>query len=65
VVDEQNASDPNYQPMVIDIEPRGHAFDAALQLVTRGCTEPGGYTEPRLHQSRRQKMHVEEIFMTK
>ena len=53
VVDEQNKGDPTYQPMVIDIEQRGHAFDAAWQLVAAGVVEPSGYTEPKLHQARK------------
>jgi len=52
VVDGQNASDPSYQPMVSDGQPSGHAFDTAWQLVMNGVTEPSGYTEPGLHQSR-------------
>mgnify|MGYP001416275650 FL=1 len=53
VVDEQNATDPSYQPMVVDGEATGHAFDAAWKLVADGVSEPSGYTEPRLHGSRR------------
>ena len=52
VVDRQNAADPSYQPMVIDGEPQGNAFDAACRLVNDGVVEPSGYTEPRLHSSR-------------
>jgi malate synthase len=52
VVDEQNAKDPSYQPMIIENEPQGHAFSAASTLVTQGCREPNGYTEPRLHSRR-------------
>ena len=53
VVDEQNATDPSYQRMVVDGEATGHAFDAAWKLVADGVSEPSGYTEPRLHGSRR------------
>ena len=52
VVDEQNAADPTYQPMVVDGEAAGHAFDAAWKLAADGVSEPSGYTEPRLHVSR-------------
>lgn len=52
VVDGQNASDPTYQPMLVDDQPSGHAFDAAWQLVMNGVTEPSGYTEPGLHHNR-------------
>jgi malate synthase len=55
VVDEQNAADPSYEPMVLESEPTGHAFDAASTLVMQGIDEPSGYTEPRLHFSRRTK----------
>jgi malate synthase len=55
VVDEQNAADPSYQPMVIEAQPQGHAFSAASTLVTQGVDEPSGYTEPRLHFKRRTK----------
>ena len=59
VVDEQNAADPNYQPMIIEGEPKGHAFNAASTLVTQGVDEPSGYTEPRLHFKRRTKKETE------
>ena len=52
VVDGQNASDPSYQPMLVDEQPSGHAYDAALNLVGNGTRESGGYTEPELHKSR-------------
>ena len=52
VVDGQNAADPSYEPMVVDSEPQGLAFDAASKLVNHGVVEPSGYTEPRLHSSR-------------
>jgi malate synthase len=53
VVDSQNSADPSYLPMVVNGEATGHAFDAALKLVVDGVSEPSGYTEPRLHGSRR------------
>ena len=53
VVDDQNATDPSYEQMLANGGPQGHAFDAAWNLVNDGVIEPSGYTEPRLHRSRR------------
>jgi malate synthase len=53
VVDGQNIADPNYQPMVTKGGLEGFAYEAAWQLVTKGCKEPCGYTEPTLHSQRR------------
>ncbi len=53
LVDRQNATDPSYEPMVANGGPQGYAFDAAWNLVNDGVIEPSGYTEPRLHRSRR------------
>ncbi len=53
LVDRQNATDPSYEPMVANGDPQGYAFDAAWNLVNDGVSEPSGYTEPRLHRSRR------------
>ena len=58
VVDEQNAADPSYQPMLVGDQPSGHAFDAAWQLVMNGVVESSGYTEPGLHKSRLSAKHV-------
>ena len=52
VVDEQNAADPSYQPMIVKSRPAGHAYKAAYNLVVNGVAEPSGYTEPALHMSR-------------
>ena len=52
VVDEQNAADPSYRPMLIEGQSGGHAFQAAWDLVCQGVDEPSGYTEPQLHRSR-------------
>ena len=48
VVDQQNANDPNYQAMAADLE-HNTAYQAALDLVFQGKTQPSGYTEPLLH----------------
>ena len=47
LVDEQNASEPGYQPMSKDLE-NSPSFQAALELVFAGRQEPNGYTERAL-----------------
>jgi len=54
VVDKQNEGDASYERMCDDID-NSIAFQAACALVFEGCDQPSGYTEPLLHQYRRQK----------
>ena len=52
LVDEQNTGQDDYPPMTPDLE-ASESFQAALELVLTGSTEPNGYTERPLTQWRR------------
>ncbi len=51
VVDDQNADDPSYVPMVPNMR-TSIAMAAARELIIAGADQPSGYTEPVLHRAR-------------
>ena len=56
VVDEQNAHDPLYEKLLgADGDTPGIAFTAARRMILEGAAQPSGYTEPLLHELRREK----------
>ena len=52
VVDKQNSHDNAYQAMSDDFD-NSLSFQAALDLIFKGKTQPNGYTEPLLHEYRK------------
>lgn len=53
LVDNQNAGDPEYIPMM-PIPDNSIAFQAAEELIFDGKIQPNGYTEPVLHAKRKE-----------
>jgi len=56
VVDKQNEQDQEYIAMAPNFD-GSLAFQAAVELIFQGKTQPSGYTEPLLHKMRNQLKH--------
>lgn len=57
IVDEQNSADPSYMNMAPNFA-SSIAFKAARDLALQGRSQPNGYTEPLLHEYRKQRKKV-------
>lgn len=60
IVDQQNAHDSHYQAMSADFD-KSLSFQAALDLIFKGKTQPNGYTEPLLHEYRKQFIEAQSL----
>ena len=58
-VDQQNQHDSHYYPMSNDLE-HSIAFNTACDLIFDGMAQPSGYTEPLLHQRRKQAKAMQQ-----
>ncbi|WP_404458919.1 malate synthase G [Oceanobacillus kapialis] len=61
VVDQQNQLDISYEPMANNKE-NSIAFQTACKLVFEGAKQPNGYTEPILHEGRKEKKQKIAIY---
>ena len=59
VVDRQNSHDALYVRMSPNLD-ASIAFQAACDLVFKGCEQPNGYTEPLLHAHRLQQKNAQQ-----